>query len=176
MTRKRDLSSNRLETPEAGCGNQMTQESCARPKKAVAPAGCGISEAMGDYLEAIYHISREQGGGVRPGLISARLGVHKSTVTIALRHLDALKLIRYSPYQEVHLTENGFQHAESVIRRHRIFYRFLRNVLDIENDLAEKTACRLEHAIPPEIVDRFADFVAEQIASRKNTVKQHTPS
>jgi len=123
-----------------------------------------ISEAMEDYLEAIYHISAEKGGGVKPGLISSRLGVHKSTVTIALRHLDTLKLICYSPYQEVHLTVEGFKHAESVIKRHEVFYRFLKEVLDVDNETAEKTACRLEHALPTEIVDRFVEYVSSQIA------------
>jgi DtxR family Mn-dependent transcriptional regulator len=118
---------------------------------------------MEDYLEAIYHISHEQGGGVKPGLISLRLGVHKSTVTIALRQLDRMKLISYSPYQEVHLTVDGFKHAESVIKRHTVFFHFLRDVLDIETDLAERTACRLEHALPPEIVDQFVIYVHNEM-------------
>ncbi|MDR1493929.1 MAG: metal-dependent transcriptional regulator [Planctomycetaceae bacterium] len=122
-----------------------------------------LSEAMEDYLEAIYHISHEQGGGVKPGLISLRLGVHKSTVTIALRQLDRMKLISYSPYQEVHLTVDGFKHAESVIKRHTVFFHFLRDVLDIETDLAERTACRLEHALPPEIVDQFVIYVHNEM-------------
>jgi DtxR family Mn-dependent transcriptional regulator len=126
-----------------------------------------ISEAMEDYLEAIYHISAEEGGGVKPGLISSRLGVHKSTVTIALRHLDALKLICYTPYQEVHLTVEGFKHAESVIKRHDVFYRFLKEVLEVDDELAEKTACKLEHALPAEIVDRFIDYVRNQIALKQ---------
>ena len=127
-----------------------------------------LSEAMEDYLEAIYHISVEEGGGVKPGLISSRLGVHKSTVTIALRQLDSLKLISYSPYQEVHLTVEGFKHAESVIKRHKVFYHFLKDVLEIDHELAEHTACRLEHALPAEIVDRFVDYVHEQVALKKN--------
>ncbi len=126
-----------------------------------------LSEAMEDYLEAIYHISVEEGGGVKPGLISNRLGVHKSTVTIALRQLDAMKMISYSPYQEVHLTVEGFKHAESVIKRHRLFYHFLKDVLEVDDELAQKTACRLEHALPPEIVDRFADYVRDQVALKQ---------
>ena len=126
-----------------------------------------LSEAMEDYLEAIYHISAEEGGGVKPGLVANRLGVHKSTVTIALRQLDALKMVSYSPYQEVHLTIEGFKHAESVIKRHDVFYRFLKDVLEVDDELAEKTACRLEHALPPEIVDRFVDYVHSQIARKE---------
>jgi len=126
-----------------------------------------LSEAMEDYLEAIYHISHEQGGGVKPGLISLRLGVHKSTVTIALRQLDHMKLISYSPYQEVHLTVDGFKHAESVIKRHNVFFHFLRDVLEIETELAERTACRLEHALPAEIVDRFVTYVHDEIEKKR---------
>jgi len=127
-----------------------------------------VSETMEDYLEAIYHISEEEGGGVKPGLISSRLGVHKSTVTVALRHLDALKLICYSPYQEVHLTVEGFKHAESIIKRHEVFYRFLKEVLEVDDELAEQTACRMEHALPAEIVDRFVEYVSKQIAIKQS--------
>jgi len=126
-----------------------------------------LSEAMEDYLEAIYHISAEEGGGVKPGLIASRLGVHKSTVTVALRHLEALKMISYSPYQEVHLTVDGFKHAESVIKRHEIFYQFLKEVLEVDDALAEAAACRLEHALPPEIVDRFVEYVTAQVKIMK---------
>ena len=126
-----------------------------------------ISETMEDYLEAIYHISVEEGGGVKPGLIANRLGVHKSTVTIALRHLEMLKMISYSPYQEVHLTVGGFKHAESVIKRHEVFYQFLKDVLEVDDELAESTACRLEHAMPPEIVDRFVEYVTAQVTLRQ---------
>jgi len=127
-----------------------------------------ISETMEDYLEAIYHISEEEGGGVKPGLISSRLRVHKSTVTVALRHLDALKLICYSPYQEVHLTVEGFKHAESIIKRYEVFYRFLKEVLEVDDELAEKTACRMEHALPAEIVDSFIEYVSKQIALKQS--------
>lgn len=129
-----------------------------------------LSETMEDYLEAIYHISAEE-GGVKPGRIATRLGVHKSTVTIALRHLEALKMISYSPYQEVHLTVAGFKHAESVIKRHEVFYRFLKDVLEVDDSLAEQTACRLEHALPPEIVDRFVDYVRDQVTRKQNESK-----
>jgi DtxR family Mn-dependent transcriptional regulator len=126
-----------------------------------------LSEAMEDYLEAIYHIASEGGGGVKPGFIASRLDVHKSTVTIALRHLEALKMISYSPYREVHLTVLGFKHAESVIQRHEVFYRFLKDVLGVDNMLAEKAACRLEHALPTEIVNRFVDYVQAQVSHKQ---------
>ena len=133
-----------------------------------------LSEAMEDYLEAIYHISTEEGGGVKPGLIANRLVVHKSTVTIALRQLEALKMISYLPYQEVHLTVEGFKHAESVIKRHEVFYHFLKDVLEVDDDLAEATACRLEHALPAEIVDRFVDYVKAQVTLKeKDNNDQH---
>ena len=126
-----------------------------------------LSEAMEDYLEAIYHISAEECGGVKPGLIASRLGVHKSTVTVALRQLDAQKLICYTPYQEVHLTVEGFKHAESIIKRHNVFYRFLKEVLEIDDLLAETVACRLEHALPTEIVDKFVEYVQTQVSLKQ---------
>ena len=126
-----------------------------------------LSDTMEDYLEVIYHISAEVKGGVKPGQIASRVGVHKSTVTIALRHLEALKMISYSPYQEVHLTVDGFKQAESIIKRHEVFYHFLKDVLEVDDALAEQVACKLEHALPPEIVDRFVDYVRDQLTLKR---------
>ena len=126
-----------------------------------------LSETMEDYLEVIYHISSEVKGGVKPGQIAIRLGVHKSTVTIALRHLAALKMISYSPYQEVHLTVDGFKQAEMIIKRHEVFHLFLKDVLGVDDALAEQTACRLEHALPAEIVDRFVEYVHDQVTLKR---------
>lgn len=117
------------------------------------------SEAMEDYLKTIYQIADEEGEGVKPGFIAKRLNVHKSTVTIALRNLETQGLINYSPYQEIHLTVKGFKHAEDIMKRHAVVYNFLKNTLKIENELAEQTACRLEHILPNEIIQRLEEHV-----------------
>ncbi|MDR2172061.1 MAG: metal-dependent transcriptional regulator [Planctomycetaceae bacterium] len=130
--------------------------------------GNPLTAAMEDYLEAIYHIVQRY-GYARSGQISKRLGVHKSTVTTALHHLQVQGYIEYEPYQEVRITPKGELEAKGIVRRHDIFFRLLHNLLEIEKDEASKLACELEHALPPEVVDRFVQLV-EKALKNKNAI------
>jgi DtxR family Mn-dependent transcriptional regulator len=113
-----------------------------------------VSAVLEDYLEAI----AELGGTsctVRSRDIAARLRVHKSTVTAALHSLAEKGLVHYAPYAAVSLTAAGREVAEEVCRRHRVLRRFLGNNLGMDAVGADETACRLEHAVDPECLDRL---------------------
>lgn len=125
-----------------------------------------LTATMEDYLEAIYHLVNEH-GSARSRMIVERLGVHKSTVTTALQHLASLGFIEYAPYQEVTLTTKGIQEARGVVRRHEIFFRLLRDLLEVESKEAEELACVMEHSLPPHIVDQFAALVEKALQRKK---------
>ncbi len=128
-----------------------------------------LTATMEDYLEAIYHLVNEH-GAARSRMIVERLGVHKSTVTTALQHLAAQGFIEYAPYQEVTLTSKGIKEARGVVRRHEIFFRLLRDVLEVEPQEAEELACIMEHSLPPNTVDRFAGLVEKALQRKKGTI------
>jgi DtxR family Mn-dependent transcriptional regulator len=127
--------------------------------------GNPLTAAMEDYLEAIYHIAQKN-GYARSGQISKRLGVHKSTVTTALHILQVQGYIEYEPYQEVRITQKGEIEAKGIVRRHDIFFRLLHNLLEIEQEEASKLACELEHALPPEVVDKFVQLVEKALRNK----------
>lgn len=117
-----------------------------------------ISASLEDYLEAIYHIcSAKQAARAKD--IVQRLGVHNSSVTQALRSLGEKGLINYAPYDIVTLTPAGRELAENVLRRHRTLHSFLTNVLAIDPETAEESACRMEHAIGGVILERLVHFL-----------------
>ncbi|MCD6328407.1 metal-dependent transcriptional regulator [bacterium] len=116
-----------------------------------------ITASMEDYLEAIYHISREH-KVARAKQIASRMDVAMSSVTGALRHLSQHKLVNYDPYEYITLTERGQKIASDVARRHGVFKSFLINVLSIDEAQADETACEMEHAIRGEVMERFLLF------------------
>ena len=116
-----------------------------------------ITPSMEDYLEAILHISQEH-RVARAKQIASRLNVAMSSVTGALRHLSEHGLVNYDPYEFITLTEAGERVAREVARRHRVLKSFLMNVLSVPDDIAEQNACRMEHAITQEVLERFLDF------------------
>ncbi len=121
----------------------------------------GLTESLEDYLETILLLTREH-TVARSRDIAARLGVQRSSVTGALHALADRKLINYEPYGYVTLTAEGTIEAERVRRRHVVLRDFLVKVLSIEEEEADTTACRMEHAVSKTVVDRlvaFAEFV-----------------
>ncbi len=122
-----------------------------------------LSEKLEDYLEVILEFEREK----RPARvrdIAENLSVHKSTVTAALHNLADKGLVKYSPYEIAKLTPSGRRIAKEVTRHHNVIRNFLTEVLLIDNKLAEENACRMEHVMDRQVLDRltyFARFIEE---------------
>jgi DtxR family Mn-dependent transcriptional regulator len=116
-----------------------------------------LSATLEDYLEIISQLAAEH-GVARAGSIADGLSVHKSTVTSALKGLAERGLINYSPYAFITLTPAGARMARDIRKRHDVIRRFLEDVLSVDQALAEANACRMEHVMDREVLDRLALF------------------
>ena len=125
-----------------------------------------LSQSQEDYLKAIFRIVEEK-QAARARDIAKRLGVHASSVTQALRALSEKGLVNYAPYDVVTLTPEGRKAAGSVVERHDTLRDFLVKVLGIDEETAAASACEMEHAVSPEILKRFVEFV-DYVESRPN--------
>lgn len=120
-----------------------------------------LSASLEDYLEAIHHIVAKK-KAARAKDISKRLSVHSSSVTGALHALKDRDLVNYEPYDVVTLTPKGESVAREIVRRHEALHDFFVKVLSLDEKLAEEAACKMEHEIPREVLERlikFAQFV-----------------
>lgn len=117
-----------------------------------------LTASLEDYLEAIFHIIAEK-HAVKPRDIARRLKVSYASVTGALRSLAEKKMIHYAPYDLITLTETGETAAKDVVRRHEVLKDFFVEVLAVPDADADTAACRMEHSIPKDLVDRFVKFV-----------------
>jgi len=118
----------------------------------------GLSASLEDYLEAIYQIIGEQ-QAVRCKDIAARLGVTSASVTGALRALAERGLVNYAPYGVITLTRDGRRQGRRLVRTHKTLRDFLVKVLAVAPRKADATACGLEHAMPPDVLERLVQFV-----------------
>ncbi len=117
-----------------------------------------LSASLEDYLEAIYNIIREK-QAVRVKDIAKRLKVSNASVTGALRALSKRNFLNYAPYDVITLTPKGEAIAREIVRRHQILKDFFVKVLSIDPAQADEAACRLEHGVSPEIIDRLVHFI-----------------
>lgn len=118
-----------------------------------------LSPVLEDYLAAIYQIESSR-RVARPRDICEAKGVASSTVTAALRSLGEKGLINYEPHELITLTEEGRTTAEELVVRHRILRHFLEDVLALGPELADETACGMEHAVGQQALERFVCFLA----------------
>jgi DtxR family transcriptional regulator, Mn-dependent transcriptional regulator len=133
-----------------------------------------VSTTMEDYLEAIAQLVDEK-GVARVRDISAALSVHKTTVTAALRSLSEKQLVNYSAYEAATLTPEGRRIAEDVMRRHKIVREFFEQILGLDHEVADANACRIEHVLDSEVMERlarFAEYVKECPASKRGCLTE----
>jgi DtxR family Mn-dependent transcriptional regulator len=119
-----------------------------------------LTASQEDYLEAILLLVRE-GRVARVRDIAAHVGVGKPSVTAALKSLAKRNLVNYDPYQYITLTDAGRTAAQRVERRHHVLKDFLTEILGIDAATAEENACRMEHAVDQQVMQRlqaFAEF------------------
>ncbi len=117
-----------------------------------------LTPTMEDYLEVILLLEKEK-KAVRVKDIAKNMDVKLPTVTSMLNTLMQRGLINHEKYEYVELTEKGLDLAKEVRRKHELLSIFLSNILGIDHKRAEEDACKMEHAVSPETMERIVDFM-----------------
>lgn len=123
-----------------------------------------ISSSLEDYLEAIAELTAKSGHAHTKD-IADLLSVKMPSVTGALKLLSKRGFIVYRRSYPVELTAQGKAIAERVIRRHGILERFFSEVFKLDHVKADETACRIEHLVDEDVIDRFV-ILSQAIAGR----------
>ena len=113
-----------------------------------------ISSSLEDYLEAIADLI-DANGHAHSKELAERLMVKMPSVTNALQALAARDLIVYKPHQPVVLTPAGTQEAAGIRKRHQCLCRFFEDVLALSHDEADATACKVEHDINENVLNKL---------------------
>lgn len=116
------------------------------------------SESREMYLKSIYELS-DPDGLVAVSLLAKRLGVSPVSATEMVKRLEESGLITHTPYKGVELTDAGKQRALIVVRRQRLWGRFLADVLKITWSEVYDLSCRLEHATDITVTEALADYL-----------------
>lgn len=119
------------------------------------------NESMERYIETIYILERNYGHahGVE---IAKRLNVSKASVTKAMKHLKSEGLVNKELYGTITLTGKGKEVSEKIYSNERIISMFLEQSLKVDNQIASKNACRIEHVISDEILVAMKKYLKLQ--------------
>ena len=118
------------------------------------------SERVEEYLEAIYKRQKTE-SPVSTSALAKDLKVSLPAVTDMLRRLENEGLIEYRANKGAVLTPRGKERAVSIVRRHRLWERFLTDILGVKWDRVHREACRLEHATSAETEKKLASLLGD---------------
>lgn len=116
-----------------------------------------LSQAVEDYIKAIYILETDSEGGVSTTKIAEALEISSASVTNMIKKLAKMGLVRYESYYGTELTESGNKIALEIIRHHRLLELYLKEVMGYSWDEVHDEAEKLEHHIS----ERFEDTIAE---------------
>ena len=116
-----------------------------------------LSSGLEDYLEAIYiaHVNNKPLKGAE---LARQLKVSRASVSEALSKLVSKNLIKYSSYENISITNEGISQATKVYEKHSTLEDFFETVLGISKMEASENACKIEHIISENIIDRITNF------------------
>lgn len=117
-----------------------------------------VTASLEDYLEAIYEII-EAKQGVKAVEVARRLNVKRSSVTEALKNLSEKNLVNYGRYDVISLTPLGVKVAKKVIEKHKTLYDFFTKILGLTPEDASENACKVEHVISDDVLQRLIAFI-----------------
>lgn len=121
-----------------------------------------LREAGEDYLEAILSLEDEK-GETRSIDVANALNVSRPSVNKAIGVLKDLGMVEQEPYGAIKLTTLGRNRAEEVENRHNILNNFLVRVLGVTPETADADACKIEHVISAETMDKLIKYMSEVI-------------
>lgn len=110
------------------------------------------------YLEAIFE-KAASGSEVRVKDIAASLGVSCPSVSEMVERLVENGLVTHDKYRHIELTVKGRRIAKGLDRKHEVIRKFLSNVLEVDEAVADSEACEIEHVISDRTLDRLVRFL-----------------
>ncbi|MBN1522140.1 MAG: metal-dependent transcriptional regulator [Candidatus Aureabacteria bacterium] len=117
-----------------------------------------ITPALEDYLESIL-IIQERGNVPRVKDIARMINVKAPSVIEALSHLQKKGLVVHERYGYIEMTSKGLKKAKKLYGRHLLLKKFFQDVLGLDKKLAEEDACRIEHYLSQETLNRMLSFI-----------------
>jgi DtxR family Mn-dependent transcriptional regulator len=114
-----------------------------------------LTQSVEEYLEAIFKLSRD-GSPVTVSQVADALGVSPPSASEMVRRLRTAGLLEEDRGSGIGLSGAGRAQGAHLVRRHRLSERFLVDVLNMPWDAVHDEACKLEHALSPEVEARLA--------------------
>src|ERR1700681_2585910 len=107
-----------------------------------------------EYLQILFWL-QEAGLPMTGANVARAMQLSAPTVHEMLGRLESDGYITRGADRAIAFTDSGSEHAEGIVRRHRLIERFLTDILGVPWDEVQEEAERLEHAMSPVLEERM---------------------
>jgi DtxR family transcriptional regulator, iron-dependent repressor len=114
----------------------------------------GATVAEEEYLQSLFWL-QEAGLPMTGANVARAMQLSPPTVHEMVGRLERDGYITRQRDRTISFTAAGAEHAEGIVRRHRMIERFLTDVLGVPWDQVHEEAERLEHAMSPVLEERM---------------------
>jgi len=120
-----------------------------------------MNRSVEDYIKVILTLGGDKRyvGTVE---VARQLEIKAPSVTQMFKRLNELGLVTYKPRIGVKLSDKGFHEAVKILRRNLIFRVFLTEILGLSEEEAVKEACKLEHVVTDEVLERILKLISSK--------------
>jgi DtxR family Mn-dependent transcriptional regulator len=119
-----------------------------------------LHDTTEQYLETILELEEEGITPLRARLVE-RLGVSAPSVSQTVARLEDDGYLVVGEDRVLTLTPPGRELAVSVVRKHRLAERLLRDVIGLEWWKIHREACRWEHAISDDVEEKLIELLGD---------------
>jgi DtxR family Mn-dependent transcriptional regulator len=113
-----------------------------------------------EYLQTLFWL-QEAGLGLTGANVARAMQLSAPTVHEMVGRLERDGYITRDKDRTIAFTVLGAEHAEGIVRRHRLIERFLTDVLGVPWDEVHEEAERLEHAMSPVLEERMLAAIGD---------------
>ena len=113
-----------------------------------------------EYLQILFWL-QEAGLPMTGANVARAMQLSAPTVHEMVGRLERDGYITRGADRAIAFTESGEEHAEGIVRRHRLIERFLTDVLGVPWDEVHEEAERLEHAMSPVLEERMLAAIGD---------------
>jgi len=109
-----------------------------------------------EYLGAVFRLRKGPEDPLPLPRLKSYFGFSPISIHEMVLKLEEQGYMVYIPYRGVLLSQAGEQVAAALVRRHRIWERFLTDILAIPAENVHQVANQLEHAAPELVTERLS--------------------
>jgi DtxR family Mn-dependent transcriptional regulator len=123
-------------------------------------SGTTATVAEEEYLQSLFWL-QEAGLPMTGANLARAMQLSAPTVHEMVGRLERDGYITRGADRAIAFTDSGAEHAEGIVRRHRLIERFLTDILGIPWDEVHEEAERLEHAMSPVLEERMLAAIGD---------------